>query len=148
MVICSLSGCTEKIGEIVANHLKSHNIEVKIVIPDEVTKETLDQYENILIGTYTYSTSTTGQASVPFELEDLIDLIEDSNPNKKFFGVFGSCDSSYNCYGEAIELLAFKLFSFGGKIFKNRLKIELYPETEEQLKECETYANAFLMETK
>jgi flavodoxin I len=57
--------------------------------------------------------------------------------------VFGSCDSSYEKYGAAVDLLVKKLSDRGAEVFNEGLKIELTPdEAEEEV--CRTFGRDFI----
>lgn len=143
IIACSLSGCTEKMAEIISDHLVSKGFETKSIIADDVTREDLNEYQHILIGTWTYTMSSVNEILLPYEIEDLMDTIEDSDVSTKRFGVFGSCDSSYKFYGGSIELLANTLKGFGASVMDDHLEIELYPDTDEQISTCVQFAERF-----
>src|SRR5690625_1950338 len=89
----------------------------------------LKNYDAVLFGTYTW-----GDADLPFELEDFHEDLGDEDLTGKVVGLFGSCDSYYEFYGAAMEIMAKQFRAIGAEVIDPLLKIELAPEPEDDEK--------------
>lgn len=135
----SMSGNTEDIATILKETLEGEGQNVSYVFMDEISIEDIKNYDNILIGSYTW-----GDGDLPYEAEDFYDELEKGTLQGQKIGCFGSGDRDYPQYCEAVNLFAERALEAGGDVFSEKLKIELYPETDEQILECQTFARNFL----
>ncbi|RSL30156.1 flavodoxin [Salibacterium salarium] len=142
LAFVSMSGNTEEIADLIEDQFDETNITLtrKDIDMDDLEAEALEDYEGILIGTYTW-----GEGDLPFELEDFYDDLDDVDLNGKAAAVFGSCDSSYVEYGKAIDTMSAKLKQQGVTVVLDNLKIELDPEGED-VNRCEEFAQNFIKE--
>lgn len=124
MVYASLSGNTEIITDIIAEHLTEigHQVVVKSFDFDVIDMTTLHEYDAVLVGTYTWD-----DGELPYESEDFYIDVETVDISDIIFGVYGSADSFYDTYGLAIDLMADRIKNQGGNLLAERLKIDLEP---------------------
>ncbi|CAM4243197.1 flavodoxin [Bacillus manliponensis] len=134
----SMSGNTESIVDLVKASLEvfDHEIEVKEIENMEVD-ELLD-YDGILLGSYTW-----GEGELPFEAEDFHDELENVDLSGKKAAVFGSGDTAYELFCEAVPILEKRLTECGAELVVEGLKIELAPEEDEDIERCSNFAIAF-----
>lgn len=87
IVYASMSGNTEELAEAIAAGIQEAGIEpvLKNVIDTNVSE--LENYEGVLLGTYTW-----GDGDLPYEYEDFYEEMDDMNLQGHKFGVFGSAD--------------------------------------------------------
>ena len=133
----SMSGNTEDIANILKDVLSSSSCEVEMGCLDSIDVETLTMYDFILIGTYTW-----GDGDLPYEVEDFYDELDHLDLEDVYAACFGSGDYAYPKFCEAVDTLANKLAEEGCHVFNQRLKIELGPELDEQVKECRDFAQS------
>ncbi|RSL32457.1 flavodoxin [Salibacterium salarium] len=140
LAFVSMSGNTEEIADLIEDQFDDTSVTVtrKDIDMDGLEAESLEDYDGILIGTYTW-----GDGDLPFELEDFHDDLDDVDLTGKDAAVFGSCDSSYAEYGKAIDIMSEKLKAQGAAIVLDNLKIELDPQ-DEDVTRCETFAQDFI----
>lgn len=104
----------------------------------EVDAAELQNYDGILLGTYTW-----GDGDLPDEYLDFYEEMNTLNLTGKRAAVFGSCDSSYDHRGGAVDLLMEKLREIGADIVLDELKIDLSPSKAEQ-EQCIQYGRFFV----
>lgn len=131
IVYTSMTGNTEEIAQILSDQVEQHDLTVKKfhVEFDDIMALDLKNYDAILFGTYTW-----GDADLPFELEDFHEDLGDEDLTGKVVGLFGSCDSYYEFYGAAMEIMAKQFRAIGAEVIDPLLKIELAPEPEDDEK--------------
>ncbi|MEM5003030.1 flavodoxin domain-containing protein, partial [Priestia megaterium] len=98
----------------------------------------LVEYDGILLGIYTW-----GNGDLPYEVEDFYDEIENVDLTGKKAAIFGSGDRSYPEFCAAVDLLEEKLELSGAEIVEKGLKIELAPETPDDIEKCSSFAISF-----
>lgn len=128
ILFASLTGNTELIAENLAGDLtdKKHIVDIKTFDYDPLSIEEVSEYDAILVGTYTWD-----DGSLPYELEDFYDELEEIDLTDKVFGVFGSADSFYEIYGGAIDLIGDRATDLGAKVLPLRLKIDISPNKQD-----------------
>lgn len=131
IVYTSMTGNTEEIAQILGDQVEQHDLTVKKfhVEFDDIMALDLKNYDAILFGTYTW-----GDADLPFELEDFHEDLGDEDLTGKVVGLFGSCDSYYEFYGAAMEIMAKQFRAIGAEVIDPLLKIELAPQPEDDQK--------------
>lgn len=129
IVYASQTGNTEIITDIVEAKLKelSHEVVVKSFDFDEIHIDTLEDYDAILVGTYTWD-----DGELPYEAEDFYIDMESMEMNNYIVGVYGSADSFYDTYGGAIDLFWNHAKSLGAMMAEDPLKIDLEPNKEDE----------------
>src|SRR5690625_4182468 len=109
IIYASTTGNTEIMAEVIADKLKESNeVTVKSFDFDYEDISEIDGYDAVLIGTHSWD-----DGSLPYEVEDFYDEVEDADLSNKWFGVFGSGDSLYEYYGGAIHLMGDHLEALG-----------------------------------
>ncbi|EMT45969.1 MULTISPECIES: flavodoxin [Anoxybacillus] len=127
MIFTSMTGNTEEMAEAIAEGVREQGIELNVKeVLDAVAVE-LEQYDGILLGAYTW-----GDGELPDDFLDFYDELDDVNLTGKKAAVFGSCDSSYEKYGAAVDILIEKLQERGAEVVLEGLKVELTPTNEEK----------------
>ncbi len=122
-----MTGNTEEMAEAIAEGVREQGIELDVKeVLDAVAVE-LEQYDGILLGAYTW-----GDGELPDDFLDFYDELDDVDLTGKKAAVFGSCDSSYEKYGAAVDILIEKLQERGAEVVLEGLKVELTPTKEEK----------------
>src|SRR5690625_582681 len=131
VVYASMTGNTVEIGEILAGKVAEtgHDVEKFHVEFDDIMALDLKNYDAVLFGTYTW-----GDADLPFELEDFHDDLEDEDLTGKVVGLFGSCDSYYEFYSAAMEIITKQCRAVGTNVKEPLMKIKLATEKENKEK--------------
>jgi flavodoxin I len=138
IVYASMTGNTEEIADLIGEgiHQAGATFEQKDIL--EVDAAELQNYDGILLGTYTW-----GDGDLPDEYLDFYEEMNTLNLTGKRAAVFGSCDSSYEHRGGAVDLLMEKLREIGADIVLDELKIDLSPSKAEQ-EQCIQYGRFFV----
>src|SRR5690625_5028303 len=122
LIYASLSGNTEMITDIIAEHLRylGHEVDIKAFDFDELLPEQFHDYSAIVVGTYTWD---GGQ--LPYEVEDFyIDLAEGTIKGQTV-AVYGAADSCYDSFGQAIDMVADQAETYGAHVLDERLKVDI-----------------------
>jgi flavodoxin I len=141
IVYASMTGNTEEIANLVGEgiHLAGAAFDQKDIL--EADAADLQNYDGILLGTYTW-----GDGDLPDEFLDFYEEMDTLDLKGKKAAVFGSCDSSYEHRGGAVDLLIEKLKELGADVVLDGLKIDLAPSKAEK-KECIQYGQLFVEKT-
>lgn len=134
----SMSGNTEEIAELIKSNFEPFDYDIDIEKIEHLDIQKLVEYDGILLGVYTW-----GNGDLPYEVEDFYDKIENVDLTGKKAAIFGSGDRSYPDFCAAVDLLEEKLELSGVEIVQKGLKIELAPETEEDIEQCNSFAISF-----
>jgi len=134
----SMSGNTEEIAELIKSNLEPFGYDIDIEEIEHLDIQKLVEYDGILLGVYTW-----GNGDLPYEVEDFYDEIENVDLTGKKAAIFGSGDRSYPEFCAAVDLLEEKLELSGAEIVQKGLKIELAPEAEEDIEQCNSFAISF-----
>ena len=136
VLYASTTGNTELMAEAIADHLIDHQHEVviKTFDFDPIDVEEIPEYDAVLVGTHTWD-----DGSLPYEVEDFYDELEDVDITDKIFAVFGSADSFYESYGGAIDLIADRVQKLGAKLLPFRLKVDLEPDAKD-IEHCQEFS--------
>jgi flavodoxin I len=141
IVYASMTGNTEEIANLIGEgiHKAGATFEHKDILEVDATE--LQNYDGILLGTYTW-----GDGDLPDEILDFYEEMNTLNLTGKKAAVFGSCDSSYEHRGRAVDLLMEKLIELGADIVLDELKIDLSPSIAER-EQCIQYGRFFVEKT-
>ncbi|MGX1901217.1 flavodoxin [Thermolongibacillus altinsuensis] len=137
MVFTSMTGNTEEMAEAIAEGVRQQGIELEVKEVLDATAAELEQYDGILLGAYTW-----GDGELPDDFLDFYDELDEVDLAGKKAAVFGSCDSSYEKYGAAVDILIEKLQERGAEVVLEGLKVELTP-TDEDKELCEKFGRDF-----
>lgn len=127
MVFTSMTGNTEEMAEAIAQGVREQGVELDVKEVLDATATELEQHDGILLGAYTW-----GDGELPDDFLDFYDELDDVDLAGKKAAVFGSCDSSYEKYGAAVDILIEKLQERGAEVVLEGLKIELTPTNEDK----------------
>ncbi|WP_282172417.1 flavodoxin [Cytobacillus firmus] len=124
----SMSGNTEAIADIIAGELKdqNHDVDLEDFMSVQSASELLN-YDLTFIGMYTW-----GDGDYPDECLDIIEEIEQLDLEKQPFAIFGSGDTSYPDFCDALDQLQRLIEEQGGTVVGNPLRIEFNPEPEDE----------------
>ncbi|WP_342429845.1 flavodoxin [Neobacillus sp. FSL H8-0543] len=134
IVYASMTGNTEEIANLVGEGIEQSQVTVEIKDILEVDVTDLLDYDGILLGAYTW-----GDGELPDEFLDFYDEMESLNLESKVAAAIGSCDSSYEHRGGAVDILSEKLLELGADVVLNGLKIDYAPKGPE----CIQYGQSF-----
>lgn len=81
---------------------------------------------------------------MPYEAEDFFEEVQQLELNGLKTACFGSGDYSYPKFCEAVNLFSDMLQEAGAAVYQETLKIELAPETDEDVESCREFARGFL----
>ncbi|MDP4083374.1 MAG: flavodoxin [Bacillota bacterium] len=137
IVYTSMTGNTEEMANAIGEGIKKAgvNVEIKDVLMTD-TKDLLD-FDGILLGSYTW-----GDGGLPDEYLDFYDEMDQLNLTGKKAAVFGSCDSSYEERGKAVDTLIEKLVEIEADVVLDGLKIDLTP-TKDEREDCKQFGIEF-----
>lgn len=131
----SMSGNTEDIANIINDVLLTNGCEVEMEPLENVKVDELLAYDCVFIGAYTW-----GDGDLPYEIEDFFEELTEWNSSGIAVACFGSGDYAYPKFCAAVDTLGDTFSIRGCKVFDQRLKIELNPETDQQISECRQFA--------
>lgn len=142
IVYTSMTGNTEAMATAVQDGIKSVHVDVEMkdglnIMPDE-----LDEFDGIILGSYSW-----GDGDIPDDFLDFYEEMDNVDFTGKKAAVFGSCDSSYESFGGAVDKLIEKLQERGAEVVLEGLKVELTPNDDE-IKECEEFGRKFIEKLK
>lgn len=135
----SMSGNTEDIAMIIKDTLRENGFDVAIQEIDDVDTDSLAEYDLLLIGTYTW-----GDGDLPYEAESFYDEVSSLDLKGKKAACFGSGDYAYPRFCEAVNTFYSMLERTGADLYRETLKIELAPETDEDAECCKEFAEGFI----
>jgi len=134
----SMSGNTEEIADVLKSHLENYGFHVTLDEIDEIDPEECKNYSGVLLGSYTWN-----DGDLPYEVEEFYEDVTETDLTGVPIAVFGSGDSIYPHFCEAVNQLESACQESGAVIVSPSLKIEYYPESDEDLSRCETFAAEF-----
>ncbi|MDY0408972.1 flavodoxin domain-containing protein [Virgibacillus soli] len=140
MLYASTTGNTELMAEAMISFLKDRGQEVivKTFDFDPISVEEILDYHAVLIGTYTWD-----DGSLPYEVEDFYEELEDVDIRSQTFAVFGSGDTFYEFFGGAVDLFYERIHELGGRLLPFKLKVDLEPK-DEDVRRCEDFVDKLL----
>ena len=134
----SMSGSTEEIAELLKGSVDESLHEIAFEDLTMLEASDLENYEALLIGSYTW-----GDGELPDEILDFYDAMDDIDLSGKKVAVFGSGDTAYPQFCEAVPIFENKLKERGAEVVVEGLKVEFTPDTEEEVARCQAFAQAF-----
>lgn len=135
----SMSGNTEDMANILKEELLAAGCEVEVESLETTQANRILDYDCSFIGAYTW-----GDGDLPYEAEDFFEELNHLNLTGVYSACFGSGDHDYPQFCAAVDTFATRLKERGSNVFPEMLKIELNPETEEQIAECQQFAQSVL----
>jgi len=138
MVYASMSGNTEEIALAIAEGVREEGAELEIKEVTQVTAKELEEFDGILLGSYTW-----GDGELPDEFLEFYDNMDGVDLTGKIAGVFGSGDHAYIHFCAAVDQLQEKVVQLGARLVQEGIKIEHSPSgAEEQL--CNEFGKRFV----
>ncbi|MEH7501930.1 flavodoxin [Neobacillus drentensis] len=138
IVYASMTGNTEEIAQQIGKGIIEAGSTVEIKDIFEINVEELNYYQGILMGAYTW-----GDGDLPDEFLAFYDEMDTLNLSGKTAGAFGSCDSAYEHWGGAVDILTEKLVELGADVVLEGLKINLEP-TPVEIDQCIRFGKLFV----
>ncbi|KGP71408.1 flavodoxin [Pontibacillus yanchengensis] len=138
ITFASMSGNTEEMADLLKDDIEKHGHEVTLEELDELSAHDLVHYEGILLGSYTWN-----DGDLPYEVEDIYEEIEDVDLTGIKVAVFGSGDTNYPLYCEAVHTFEKQLTSSGATLVQDGLKIEMAPDSDEDFDNISNFGDAF-----
>ncbi|HLQ71350.1 MAG TPA: flavodoxin [Bacillota bacterium] len=136
VLYASMTGNTELMADAISDYLEGQGYEVDIRTFDfdPIDVEELSDYDGVAIGTHTWD-----DGSLPYEVEDFYEELDDVDIEGMICGVFGSADSFYDTFGGAVDLMWTHLNEKGAKLVPIRLKVDLAPDSDD-IERCLQFA--------
>lgn len=129
IVYASLTGNTEETADLIAESLERHGIEVDIQECTQATPHDFHNYDICLVGSYTYGTD----ADLPDEIVDFYEELADEDLTGKIYGVFGSGDTFYDKFCQAVDDFEAQFEKTGATKGAVGVKVDLNPEEEDKV---------------
>lgn len=135
---CSMTGNTEEIAGTIGEGIRQAGVNVDIKDILMVDAKDLLEYDGILIGAYTW-----GDGELPDEFLDFYEDMDQLSLIGKKAAAFGSCDSSYEHRGRAVDIIIDKLTEIGADVVLEGFKIDHSPNNDE-IEQCLQFGKAFV----
>jgi flavodoxin I len=128
MIYASQTGNTEQLTDMIAAYIEEigYGVTIKSFDFDVIDVEALEQYDAIMIGTYTWD-----DGELPYEVEDFYIDLEKIDLTGKIVSVYGSGDSFYDTFGGAGKLVWQQLKHLGATVIGEPVIIDLEPNQED-----------------
>ena len=138
IVYASMTGNTEELARYIGKGIlqAGGTVEIKDIIEADVTD--LENYNGILLGSYTW-----GDGDLADEFLDFYEEMDGLDLTGKYAAAFGSCDSCYEHRGRAVDILSDKLVELGAEVVLDGLKIDLAP-TDSEIEQCIQFGEDFV----
>jgi flavodoxin short chain len=131
IVYATMTGNTETIANAMKDALEKAGASVDIADVNDATAKELENFDIIVIATYTY-----GQGELPDDLQDFYEDLKDVKLDGKVYAVIGSGDTSYDdMYCKAADDVDAVLAQSGAKQAAPVYKIEFDEYDEAKLDE-------------
>ncbi|KGX84966.1 flavodoxin [Pontibacillus litoralis] len=134
----SMSGNTEEMADLIKEDLEQAGHTVTLEEIDVLEAHTLTDYDGILIGSYTWN-----DGDLPYEAEEFYEDLAEVDLTNKRAAVFGSGDTAYPLYCEAVHTFEKQLTQCGATIVQEGLKIEMAPTTDEDYDNIASFSKQF-----
>ncbi|MFC4324288.1 flavodoxin [Litchfieldia salsa] len=134
----SMSGNTEEIADLLKESIVPFEHEIEVLEIEQMDVNDLLDYDGILIGSYTW-----GDGDLPYETDDFYEDLLTLDLTGKKAAVFGSGDHAYPKFCAAVDLLEERLKECNAELIQDGLKVELTPETQEEIDHCVDFAVNF-----
>lgn len=136
----SITGNTEEIANLLKKSLAQNAFDItfKGFNISEADHLNLTSYDGILFGTHTYD-----DGDLPYETEIFVDHLLTVDLKDIVVGIFGSGDTAYSYFCEAVEIMKDEFEGRHATVLEPTVKIELYPDCEEDLEAIKTLAALF-----
>ena len=140
VVFATITGNNEDVADIVAQELEKKGVEVSVEEISQADPEDFADVDICVVCPYTYD-----EGARPDEGLDFYDDLEDVDLTGKIYGVAGSGDTFYGEYfGLAIDEFGKKLAASGAVKGAENVKINLAPDSEEDVQKLDAFADALV----
>ena len=140
VVFATITGNNEDVADIVAQELEKKGVEVSVEEISQADPEDFADVDICVVCPYTYD-----EGALPDEGLDFYDDLEDVDLTGKIYGVAGSGDTFYGEYfGLAIDEFGKKLAASGAVKGAENVKINLAPDSEEDVQKLDAFADALV----
>lgn len=134
----SMSGNTEEMADLIKERLEGdHDIHLEEI--EEIEPDFLAGFDAVLLGSYTWN-----DGDLPYEVEDFYEDLEDIDLKGKGIAVFGSGDTSYPQFCEAVNLFEDRLTAVGGERMSEGWKVDMHPDKEEDLTRLQVFTDEII----
>ncbi|WP_226037872.1 flavodoxin [Aquibacillus saliphilus] len=139
LVYTSMTGNTEQIAkQLVFNISEFECINLTTIDIFDSYPEEIDEYDAIIIGSYTW-----GDGDIPDEMLDFFEELSDYNIKGKAFALFGSGEQSYEYFCGALDTFEDQLDTCGAYLPLPSLKIDMDLDKED-IEACKQFTKDFL----
>ena len=140
ILYASSTGNTEEIACLLQKYIDAKEFEVtlKNIELGEMDPDQLLQYDGIFFGPYTYD-----DGDLPFETEVFFDSLGYIDLKGKVVGVFGSRDTAYFLFCQAVDLMKEEFEHSNAPVIGHTVKVDLYPDENEDLLSIKKLADQF-----
>ncbi|HEX7057823.1 MAG TPA: flavodoxin [Bacilli bacterium] len=138
IIYTSITGNTKEMADKIAEGMREAGAEPVMKDVLMADAEEVLQYDCVLLGSFTW-----GEGDLPDDFEDFYDDLCELDLTGKKAAAFGSCDSTYEHFGGAVDLLTKKLRELGADVVLDGLKVELRP-SEKDKETCRAFGRAFV----
>ncbi|QSS98726.1 MULTISPECIES: flavodoxin [Pontibacillus] len=135
----SMSGNTEEIADHIMSVFEDYEHSVTLDEMEELEPQDLLNYDAVLLGSYTW-----GDGDLPYEVEEFYEEMEELDLAGLPAASFGSGDTSYPKFCEAVNLFENRLQECGARIVQEGFKIEMALNVKEDYERCTAFARTFL----
>ncbi|QHE53571.1 flavodoxin [Pontibacillus sp. HMF3514] len=138
IAFASMSGNTEEVADHLKDELEKQDHKVTLEEMDELNPTDLQDYDAVLLGSYTW-----GDGDLPYEVEEFYEEMEDVDLTGVPAAAFGSGDTNYPKFCEAVHTFEERLQECGAKVLQDGFKIEMALNTDEDYERCTAFAIEF-----
>lgn len=140
IAFASMSGNTEEVADHLQSKLEKRGHTITLEEMDELTPSELGHYDAILLGSYTW-----GDGDLPYEVEEFYEEMEKVDLAGIPAATFGSGDTNYPKFCEAVHTFEEQLKACGATIVQEGFKIEMALNEDEDYERCTEFAEKFAM---
>lgn len=138
VVFATITGNNEDIADIIAQALEEKGMDVEVEEISQADPADFEEVDLCVVCPYTYD-----EGSLPDEGIDFYEELADVDLTGKIYGVAGSGDTFYGEYfGLAIDKFGKALENAGAKQGAQNVKINLAPDSDEDIKRLDDFAQA------
>lgn len=143
IVYGSLTGNTQLVAEEISQKLSGAGHDVTIKNANESSFENIKEPEILVLGA-----STWDDGLLQYDFTDFLDDVKNDEPNlsDKKIAVFGCGDSSYEKYCEAVIIIEKEFAEMGAKQIIEGLKIDGFPQLEENAEKIDKWISELIKE--
>ena len=138
VVFATITGNNEDIADIIAQALEENGMDVEVEEISQADPADFEEVDLCVVCPYTYD-----EGSLPDEGIDFYEELADVDLTGKVYGVAGSGDTFYGEYcGLAVDKFGQALANAGAKQGAQSVKINLAPDSDEDIKRLDDFAKA------